>query len=497
MNTIDPAAVQADLPPELTANLYQLNPWWTGDTAPPIPHTRRHLVSRVRCRLESEIAPIVAVRGPRQVGKTTIQSQIISDLLDEGVPPTNIMRIQFDELAATGPLADPLLRMANWFEHRVATDRFNALAQQGTKAYLFLDEVQNLDNWSNQLKFLVDTTAVKVLITGSSALRIERGRDSLAGRIHTVTAGTLSLTEIGQFRRLNPPEPFLPDNGLAQLLRPEFWRECVAHGRRHSEFRDAAFRHFSERGGYPLTHHQAQIPWPLLSEQLNETVIQHDLRLGARGRRRNAALLEALFRLTCRYAGQTPSYELLTTETRQSLYNNIAQRQIIDYLRFLADTMLIHLIPPLELRLKRRRGNPKLCLVDHGLRASWLQETIPLTSEALDERLELSSMAGHLAESTFGATAAGIRGLSLAHQPERGKAPEIDFVFTIGDQRIPAAIKYQRRIDPMRHTIGLRAFIDQKPNRAPFGLLITRSDTPPSDAPGIVSMPLATFMLLT
>ena len=96
--------------------------------------------------------------------------------------------------------------------------------------------------------------------------------------------------------------------------------------------------------------------------------------------------------------------------------------------------MLLHLIPPLELRLKRCRGSPN----DHGLRASWLQKQIPLTPEALAASPELSTMAGHITESTLGATASGI----------------------------------------------------------PFGLLITQTDTSTEDAPHIVSMPLSTFMLL-
>ena len=499
VNTSVPTVVRIGIPLDLKADLHDLNPWWTGAPAVPIPDTRRHLVARVRRRLDTEIAPIVAVRGPRQVGKTTIQSQIIADLLDEGVPPTSIMRVQFDQLASTAGLVDPILRIANWFEHNITTDRFNALARQGHKAYLFLDEVQNLDNWSNQLKFLVDTFAVKVLVTGSSALRIERGKDSLAGRIHTVEAGTLSLTEIGELRHLNHPDPFLPDNGLGHLSHVGFWQELAEHGRRNAEFRDQAFRHFSERGGYPLTH-TTQADWPLLSDQLNETVIQrvirHDLRLGSRGRRRDASLLEELFRLACRYAGQAPSYDLLAQEAGLSLSAKVGPQKARNYLRFLADTMLLHLIPPLELRRRRLQGRPKLCLVDHGLRASWLQEQVPLVPEALEGSQELSTSAGYIAESTLGSTASAIPGLRLSHVPGRGTDPEIDFVFVVGDRRLPVEVKYQRRIDPVRDTQGIRSFVKKSANRASFGLLITRTDTPLEDDPRIVSMPLSTFMLL-
>src|SRR6185295_1211639 len=100
-----------------------------------------------------------------------------------------------------------------------------------------------------QLMFLVDTSTTQVLITGSSALRIELGRDSLAGRITTLEAGVLSLTEIASFRGIDLGSPFLEDNWLEPLKRMEFWRELVQHGRRLSAARDEAFQAFSARGG--------------------------------------------------------------------------------------------------------------------------------------------------------------------------------------------------------------------------------------------------------
>lgn len=492
--------VDGGLPPELVADLRRLNPWWEDEAMPPQPRMRRHLVSQIRRRLEAGIAPIVVVRGPRQVGKTTAQFQIISDLLKEGVPPTSILRVQFDELYSLRNLNEPILRISDWFERHIAASRFNTLAQDGRKAYLFFDEVQNLDGWSSQLKSLVDNAAVKVVVTGSSALRIERGRDSLAGRINTIEAGVLSLTEIGVIRELDAPSPFLPDNGLSPLLSKDFWLDLRAYGQAQSEFRDNAFQRFSERGGYPLVHNLKDVNWHLLADQLNETVIrrviQHDLRIGERGRKRDPQLLEELFRLTCRYAGQTPAVSTLAEETRLSLSANIGVQRVTHYLRFLGDTLLLRLVPPLEIRLKRRRGSSKICLVDHGLRASWLQEQVPLTPEELAERPELSTIAGHLAESVFGSVASTIPGLDLSHFPERGMDREVDFVFTIGHQRLPIEIKYRRRIDPLQDTLGIRSFVEKAVNNAPFGILVTQDDAVTVDDPRIVCMPLSTFMLL-
>lgn len=500
MSKDDSLFIDGGLPPQLVSDLRRLNPWWEDEPMPVQPKTRRHLVQQIRRRIDAEIAPIVVVRGPRQIGKTTAQFQMIQDLLDEGVAARSILRVQFDELESLKKVSEPILAISEWFERQITEARFNRLAEEKGKAYLFFDEVQNLNGWDAQLKSLVDNSSVKVVVTGSSALRIEMGRDSLAGRINTVEAGVLSLTEIGALRELESPKPFLHDNGIAPLIQKDFWSELRKYGLAHTEFRKEAFRCFSERGGYPIVHKRKEVEWSLIADQLNETVIkrviQHDLRVGDRGRKRDAQLLEELFRLCCRYAGQCPTVSILADEARQSLSANIGAQRVTQYLKFLGDTLLLRLIPPLEIRLKKKRGSQKLCLVDHGLRASWLQEYIPLDPDELAARPELTSMAGHLAESVFGSVASTIHGLDISHFPERGTDREVDFVLTVGAQRVPVEIKYQRRIDPLRDTIGIRSFLDKSVNNASFGILITQDNSTLIDDPRIVAIPLSTFMLL-
>jgi predicted AAA+ superfamily ATPase len=491
---------QMTLSSELVEDLRRQNPWWEERAAPVLPPHRRHLVRQIRSRLQSKLAPIVVVRGPRQIGKTTAQGHIIQDLLAEGVERRRILRVQFDDLSELGDFRSPILRIADWFERTILGRTLNEAAHAGRPAYLLLDEVQNLKNWAPQLKSLVDSSTVHVVVTGSSALRIEAGRDSLAGRITTLEAGTLSLTEIAALRGLDLGGPFLKDNGLETLTHAEFWRGLREHGLCLKEVRDTAFAAFSERGGYPLAHLRAEAPWEQVADQLNETVIkrviQHDLRLGDRGRKRDPALLEELFRLCCRYTGQAPTLQTLAREAQRVLQANVGSQRINSYLRFLGDTLLLRLIPPLEIRLKRKRGAPKLCLVDHGLRASWLQEQIPLNPEHLRDTPELTGVAGHLAESATGSVLSTVTGLDLAHFPERSAEPEVDFVLTIGTKRIPIEVKYQARVDALRDTEGLRSFIEKSVNQAPFGLLVTQDDAPQIPDPRIVALPLSSLMLL-
>jgi predicted AAA+ superfamily ATPase len=431
----------------LVANLRRLNPWWRDLPQAPLPPVKRWAFPVVLGRLKHGLTKITVVSGPRQVGKSTLVLQMIQALLDEGIAPDHIFYVQFDDLPELRGIQEPILRLADWFEATVLQRSFNQAAHEGQPAYLFLDEVQNLDAWAPQLKFLVDISALRVLATGSSALRIELGRDSLAGRISTLEMGPLYLREIMEIRGEGRIEPFLPFNGLAPLKDKKFWLSLREHGLSQCALRDQAFRAFSERGAYPIAHARADRPWDELADLLNETVIrraiQHDLRIGARGARRDAHLLEEVFRLACRYIGQSPKQSLYLDEVKRVMAANIGWQRILAYLKFLDSTLLIRLVEPLELRLKRAHGAARLCLCDHALRASWLQEVIPLHPTGLEQQPHLRDMAGHIAESAAGYFLKSITGLDIAHFPERSAEPEVDFILTVGEQRIPLEVKYR------------------------------------------------------
>lgn len=72
----------------------------------------------------------------------------------------------------------------------------------------------------------------------------------------------------------------------------------------------------------------------------------------------------------------------------------------------------------------------------------------------------------------------------------------MDFVLTIGTQRIPIEVKFQRRLDPVRDAASLRTFLAKPANRATFGILVTRTDDELGFGEQIIALPLASFLLL-
>jgi len=487
------------LPPAVREALERANPWWQGQPAPAVPSFRRHDFGSVRSALASGLAPVVALRGPRQVGKTTLALQLLGQLFAEGTAPRRLLRVQFDALPELAGLTSPLLHIAWWFEDNVLGRTFNAAAQAAEPAFFVFDEVQDLPDWSTQLKHLVDINAVRGLVTGSSSLRIEAGRDSLAGRITTLEMGPLRLGEVAALRGLSPIPPLLPRNGLALLKERATWEALRAHGESHRAVRDEAFRAFSERGSYPFAHMDPSRPWEQVADHLAETVVrravQHDLATGAFGAVRDEAFAEEVFRLVCRYTGQVAGQATWCGEIEKALGRPVAWPEVLSCLEAFDDALLVRLVRPLEMRLRTRAAGAKPCLCDHSLRAAWLYEAVPLDPAGLEKAPHLDGLAGRIAESVVGAYLSAILWLDVTHLPARSGHPEVDFVVTVGEQRIPVEVKYRRRIDHP-DTVGLRAFMEKPHNNAPFGLLVTLLDDAGSDDPRIVSLPLSSLLLL-
>jgi predicted AAA+ superfamily ATPase len=210
----------------------------------------------------------------------------------------------------------------------------------------------------------------------------------------------------------------------------------------------------------------------------------------------DAGLVRETFRRVCRYAGQHVGPKRLAEEIGQVLQAGVTPAKVADALAFLADSLLIQKIQPLELLLKRQANGDKLCVCDNFVRNGFLQETIPIAPDVLAGETEaLSGVAGHLVESIIGYYLKGIPGLDIAWCPARKDEPEVDFVLTIGTQRIPVEIKY-RKVPPTTDDLaGIESFCGRPHYNAPFGIIVTQTHEGPVGLCAI-AVPVASLLLV-
>ena len=164
--------------------LYDQNEWWSTQIVPDIlskPFRRRDFYVLKDKILEKEILAIV---GPRQVGKTTILYQLIEHLIKfKKVDPKRILYLSFDYPYLTTITDTPIKDIFEIFPTQILQESVRKLENT---IYIFLDEICKLTNWSRLLKGWYDLKyPIKFVISDSSGADVLRGSsESLVGRIN-------------------------------------------------------------------------------------------------------------------------------------------------------------------------------------------------------------------------------------------------------------------------------------------------------------------------
>jgi len=321
---------------------------------------------------------IQAVAGPRQVGKTTLVTQVV----------------EASHIAARFASADePTLRGHDWIEQQWQAARLEAGDAGKRGAVLVLDEIQKIPNWSETVKRLWDEdthtkSPLKVVVLGSAPLLISRGlTESLAGRF--------------------------------ELLHLPHW----SYSEMHSAF-GWNLEQYLYHGGYPgsapLIRDEQRWKRYVL-DSLIETTISRDVLLLSRVDK--PAILRRLFELGCRYSGQILSY----TKMLGQLQDAGNSTTLAHYLDLLAGAGMVCGLQKFAGEPVRQRGSsPKLQVFNTALMTA--QSGYTLKEAASDHEYW-----GRLVESAVGvhlANAAAAGECEVFYWRDRGV--EVDFIVRSG-----------------------------------------------------------------
>jgi hypothetical protein len=166
----------------LASSLYDDNPWWADPNKiaddPKIKEWSASSIKwdpRIRQTFDFGNDVLYSLRGPRQVGKTTLLKLQIRDFLAKGVSPWNLMYYAFDVDNSSKNIVEII---ENYLT--------NTARRRGkNRTFLFLDEVSKVKNWQDGIKRLKDAGKLDnctVIVTGSHMIDLKKSLENLTGR---------------------------------------------------------------------------------------------------------------------------------------------------------------------------------------------------------------------------------------------------------------------------------------------------------------------------
>jgi predicted AAA+ superfamily ATPase len=138
-------------------------------------------------KIDLDANKVIAIAGVRRSGKTHVMFQCMNTLLKKGIRKDNIFYVDFENERLVGVKATDLDNLL--VAHRELFD-------PNGRVYVFLDEVQIVENWEKWVRKIYDTGGYRLIVTGSSSELLSKEiATSLAGRNLTCTIYPFSFEE--------------------------------------------------------------------------------------------------------------------------------------------------------------------------------------------------------------------------------------------------------------------------------------------------------------
>jgi predicted AAA+ superfamily ATPase len=138
-------------------------------------------------KIDLDANKVIAIAGVRRSGKTHVMFQCMNTLLKKGIRKDNIFYVDFENERLVGVKATDLDNLL--VAHRELFD-------PNGRVYVFLDEVQIVENWEKWVRKIYDTGGYRLIVTGSSSELLSKEiATSLAGRNLTYIIYPFSFEE--------------------------------------------------------------------------------------------------------------------------------------------------------------------------------------------------------------------------------------------------------------------------------------------------------------
>ncbi len=300
---------------------------------------RRDILDEIKKWIKNK--EIIAIRGPRQSGKTTLLGQIKKDLLKN----KDVHYISFED---------------NFEKEKFEKNPkdYVSYMTEGQKfSYLFFDEVQYIRDAGKLLKLVYDSFKdIKIIVTGSSTLDLNELGSYLVGRVLLFELYPFSFNEFLAARD--------------ERLRKFYEKNKISLADEKAQKKSLIFldnlnkllKEYLTYGGYPAVVLEEEIDKKkFLLKNLVQTYIEKDI-VKLYGLKYKQKIID-LVRYLSSLNGAMVNYNDICSSV--SLYD----KELKEIISILEQTYVIKAIRPFHKNLTTElRKNPKIYFIDTGLR---------------------------------------------------------------------------------------------------------------------------------
>jgi len=479
--------------PMSISELAEHNPWWLDRTA----ISKDRLISeydsssfkwdpRLEKTFQWDVDVIYVLRGPRQVGKSTLLKLKIRSFIQSGMKPRRVFYWPCDLVGGPENLAAIVTAYLNL-----------ARRDEANRLYIVLDEISSVRDWQKGIKSLYDSGRLRnctVVLTGSHSIDLRKASETLARRR-------------GEIHRLKDQ---LPDKILLPMKFSEYVDERSENIRKFvldldllkRERRHAMWSQIC-KGSLPRELKELEVVAKDLQQLFDEFLIiggvpkaiDTYLTAGSVPRSLYEGYVELLLRDIRRWNGNEIILRQIVRRLMETLaspvtLNNLREGTDVSshhttgtYLDFLRDSFVVTVIhkldknkdaPVLRNLRKVHFDDPFLF---HALRAWALgrepyQETLNFLSESdKTSKLVECVVAGHLVRLLFSyQPSSQFDYVNHLFHWESSKR-QLDFAIRMDNSYLPIEVKYQNKIN----SGDAQPIIDfQKGGKSTSGLLLTK-----------------------
>ncbi len=277
--------------------------------------------------------------GMRRTGKTYFMYQKIKQLLDEGVPFTQILYINFED--------DRLLPLTR---EKLADliEAFYSLypSNHEKKCYFFLDEIQNVPDWPIVIRRFHDSKNTEIYLSGSSAKLLSKEiATNLRGRSLATEIWPYSFNEYLTAKQI-PSEFELFDKKTEDTLQKHFYE-------------------YLSCGGFPeVIHYQTDERIKTLQEYI-DVVIYRDII--ERHAVKHPSLIKYMILFMLTNVSRPFSINKFYNDVKGQGYK-ISKDTLYNYADHIEDAYLAFLVGIYDTSIRKAQTNPKkIFAIDPGL----------------------------------------------------------------------------------------------------------------------------------